>query len=318
MRGWKMLVRSRKAGRSASWGWLGAAAVVAAGVTVARGLRRRREQRRLRGQVALVTGASRGLGFLLAGELARAGCRLVICARHLGELVRARDALALHTDVLAIPCDVTQRAEVEDLIAKAITHFGRIDLLVNNASIIQVGDVDHSTVEDFERVLATNFQGTVYTTLAVLPHMRRRRTGRIVNVASIGGMVAVPRLLPYDCAKFATVGFSEGLRAELAPHGISVTTVIPGLMRTGSERFAEAKTPRDARWFSVAARMPVLTIDARRAARQILAAARDRRSEIVVGMLAKMLGLLHGLFPQATMRALGVGHRLLPGAAPAG
>ncbi|HEY8926031.1 MAG TPA: SDR family oxidoreductase, partial [Polyangia bacterium] len=284
-----------------------------AGLAVARLVRQAREQRKLRGQVALVTGASRGLGYLLAEELARAGCRLVICARGPDELARARDALARRTHVLAVTCDLSRRIEVDALVTQAVSHFGRIDLLINNAGIIQIGSIEQTTLEDFQRVMATDFWGAVHATLAVLPHMRRQRSGRIVNITSIGGKVAVPRLLPYDCAKFASIGFSEGLRAELARDGISVTTVIPGLMRTGSERYAEAKTVGDARWFSFAARMPGLTLAPRRAARKIMAAVRDRRAQIVVGVQAKVLRLAHDLFPSATSRALDLGHRLLPG-----
>jgi NAD(P)-dependent dehydrogenase (short-subunit alcohol dehydrogenase family) len=302
--------------RGRSWttsNWGRALLVGAAGLAVARFVRRAREHRRLRGQVALVTGASRGLGYLLAEELARAGCRLVICARGPEELARAREALGRRTQVLAVTCDLSRRAEVDALVTQAVSHFGRIDLLVNNAGIIQVGSIEQTTLEDFQRVMATDFWGAVHATLAVLPHMRRQRSGRIVNITSIGGKVAVPRLLPYDCAKFASIGFSEGLRAELARDGISVTTVIPGLMRTGSERFAQAKTPGDARWFSVAARMPGLTVAPRRAARKIMAAVRDRRGQIVVGVQAKVLRLIHDFFPSATTRMLDLGHRLLPG-----
>jgi short-subunit dehydrogenase len=142
--------------------------------------------------------------------------------------------------------------------------------------------------------------------------MKRQGDGRVVNVASIGGKVAVPHLLPYDCAKFAVVGFSEGLRAEVSRFGISVTTVVPGLMRTGSETHAEYKTPGDAQWFGVAARLPGLTISARRAARKIVAAIRRREGEVVIGLPAKLLRLLHDLFPETTLRTLDVSNRLLP------
>lgn len=270
----------------------------------------------LRGKVAVITGGSRGLGFLVAEELAREGCPLVICARDPRELAHARDELSRHTDVLAVTCDVSNPGDVERLVSRAITRFGRIDLLINNASIIQVGALEATTLEDFQRALDINFWGTVRATLEVLPHMRRQREGRVVNIASIGGKVAVPHLLPYDCAKFAVVGFSEGLRAELARHNISVTTVVPGLMRTGSETHAQYKTPGDAQWFGVAARLPGLTINARRAARKIVAAARRRQAEIVIGLPAKLLRLLHDLLPALTMRTLDVSNRLLPGAKP--
>ena len=303
--------------RGALWPRMALLAGSAAGLALAATIRARRSGRyELRGRVAVVTGGSRGLGFLVAEELARAGCRVVICARDPRELALARDELSPHTDVLAVTCDVSNPSDVERMLSRAITRFGGIDLLINNASIIQVGPLEATTLQDFQRALDVNFWGTVNATLAVLPHMRRRGDGRIVNIASIGGKVAVPHLLPYDCAKFAVVGFSEGVRAEVARQGISVTTVVPGLMRTGSEKYAQFKTPGDARWFSVAARLPLLTVSARRAARTIVAAARRRRAEVVIGLPAKLLRLAHDLFPDATLRTLDVSNRLLPRAKP--
>jgi len=301
--------------RAPRWPWAALAAGGAIGLALA--IRAKRADRYdLRGRVAVVTGGSRGLGFLVAEELARAGCHVVICARDPRELALARDQLSPHTDVLAVTCDVSNPSDVERLVSRAMTRFGRIDLLINNASIIQVGPLEKTTLEDFQRALAVNFWGTVHASLAVLPHMRRQGDGRIVNIASIGGKVAVPHLLPYDCAKFAVVGFSEGMRAEAAQHGISVTTVVPGLMRTGSEKYAHFKTPGDGRWFSVAAHMPFLTISARRAARHIVAAARQRKGEVVIGLPAKLLRLAHDVFPAITLRTLDVSNRLLPRAKP--
>jgi NAD(P)-dependent dehydrogenase (short-subunit alcohol dehydrogenase family) len=276
---------------------------------------RRRRQRRdeLAGQVAVVTGGSRGLGWLVADELAQRGCHVVICARDPTELSRARHRLLRHgTDVLSVVCDVAQPAEVEQLMDEALTRYGRIDVLVNVAGIIQVGPFESFTLTDFRRALAVNFLGAVHTVLAVAPHMRGRRNGRIVNVASIGGKVAVPHLLPYDAAKFALVGFSEGLHAELARDGVSVTTVIPGLMRTGSEKYADRRTVGDSRWFSVAARMPGLSMNARQAARRIVAAAARRETEVVLGPPARVLRIMHDLFPSLMQAALGFTNRFLP------
>jgi short-subunit dehydrogenase len=285
---------------------------VAAGVyAIMRARRARRES--LAGQVALVTGGSRGLGLLVAEELTRAGCRVVICARDAEELARAREVLARRgAEVLTVLCDVAQPDDVARLVATALEHFEHIDLLVNNAGIIQVGPFDAFTLDDFRAAVSVNFWGAVHTTLAVAPHMRARRAGRIVNVTSIGGKVAVPHLLPYDAAKFALVGFSEGLHAELARDGVSVTTVVPGLMRTGGEDFADGRTNGDARWFKVAARLPGLSMDPRHAARRIVAAARRRDAEIVVGAPAKLLRLVKDAAPSFLQATLGVGNRALP------
>jgi NAD(P)-dependent dehydrogenase (short-subunit alcohol dehydrogenase family) len=111
----------------------------------------------------------------------------------------------------------------------AARELGTIDVLVNNASVIQVGPVSDHAVEDFEAAMATNFWGAAYTTLAALPVMRAAGRGRIVNIGSIGGKIGVPHVLPCSGSRFALVGFSEGLHAELTPAGILVTTVCPGL-----------------------------------------------------------------------------------------
>jgi short-subunit dehydrogenase len=297
---------------------LGLAAAAGAGIGVLWARRSLRAPRvGLAGQVALVTGGSRGLGFLVAEELARLGCRLVICARDPEELERARRALSAGgAEVMAVPCDVARQDEVEVMVGRTLARFGRIDVLVNNAGTIQVAPLEALEAADFQQAMAISFWGTVHTTLAVLPYMRARRSGRIVNITSIGGKVAVPHLLPYDCAKFATVGFSEGLRAELSSDGVSVTTIVPGLMRTGSYRYAEFKGDRqgERRWFSVAARTPGLTMSARRAARQIVAAARRRQAERVLGMPAKLLRMVNAVLPAATARGLAVADQLLPDA----
>jgi len=170
-------------------------------------------------------------------------------------------------------------------------------------------------VEDFESAMNVMFWGVVYTTLAVLPHMLERKEGRIVNITSIGGKVAVPHLLPYACSKFAAVAFSEGLRAELKGEGVKVTTIAPGLMRTGSFRQAWFKgdAEREAVWFSLGATLPGPSMSAARAARQIVAATTRGQAEKILSMPAKILALSHGLFPGATADLLGYINRwMLP------
>ena len=160
---------------------------------------------------------------------------MILAARDAQELACAQQDLRQRgAEVLAVPCDVTNQEQVRSLMDQATQNFGRVDIVVNNAGIIQVGPMSTTTMEDFANALDVMFWGTLYPTLAVLPQMRARRSGRVVNITSIGGMVSVPHLLPYTCAKFAAVGLSEGLRAELGQEGIRVTTVVPGLMRTGS------------------------------------------------------------------------------------
>ena len=295
--------------------------MVAAGVALALGwaareTRARSREADLRGAVALVTGGSRGLGLALSRELARQGCRLAICARDETELEVARAELkGTDVEVLAVPCDVSDPAQVATMVEAVTRHYGGIDVLINNAGIIVVAPLESLTRADFERVMATNFWGVLNPTLAVLPGMRARGSGRIVNITSIGGKIAVPHLLPYVCAKFAAVGLSEGLRAELGDSGISVTTVVPGLMRTGSYLHAEFGGDPEAeyRWFALNASAPYpVAISAERAARRIVRAARRGEAECTYPISAIAAARLHGLLPGVTSSALTLVDRLMP------
>ncbi|MBW3571169.1 MAG: SDR family NAD(P)-dependent oxidoreductase [Gemmatimonadetes bacterium] len=278
-------------------------------------LRRAREAD-LAGQLVLITGGSRGLGLLLAREFAGLGCRLAICARDAVELERARAELAAAgAEVLAVPCDVSDAAQVEAMVREVERRCGGVDVLVNNAGIIQVGPLQTMDVDDFRRAMAVNFFGAVHATLAALPGMRARGAGRIVNVCSIGGKVAIPHLLPYDAAKFALTGFSQGLRAELAGTGITVTTIIPGLMRTGSpvNAFFKGQAEKEFAWFSLGSATPLSAMHAGRAARRIVQAARRGEAEVTLTWQAKALRIAHDLFPGAMSDVLGGVARLLPG-----
>jgi NAD(P)-dependent dehydrogenase (short-subunit alcohol dehydrogenase family) len=269
----------------------------------------------LEGSVVLITGGSRGLGLLMAKEFARRGCRIVICARDDLELERARHELVgVGASVLTIQCDVADRRQVIEMIDEATNHFGRIDILVNNAGIIQVGPLASMTLSDFERAMNVMYWGSLYTTLEVLPQMLERKRGRIVNITSIGGKVAVPHLLPYDAAKFALVGLSQGLRAELKKDGIRVTTIVPGLMRTGSPVNALFKgdAEKEFSWFSVSSATPLTTMSAERAARRIILATRRGEAEVTLTWQAKLLRLGHDLLPGTFADLLGIVNRVLP------
>lgn len=293
---------------------LAAAAVVGRNVLQ---LMRRKTPSNMHGQVVLITGGSRGLGLALAEEFALQGARIVLTARDEQELEQARQRLADQgAQVLAFPCDMTQREQVQHLIDHATELCGRIDILVNNAGIIIAGPVLAQTLDDFEDSMNVIYWGPVYATLAVLPQMLERQRGSIVNISSIGGKVSIPHLIPYSCAKFALTAFSEGLHAELAREGIYVGTVAPGLMRTGSPVNALIKGKHHAEytWFSTADSLPLLSMSAKRAAQLIVRATRKQRVEIVLTFPAKLLALLHGLFPQLTIRLLTIVNRFLPAA----
>lgn len=279
----------------AGLGVLGAAGVVA------RSLRARRFE--LRGKVVLITGGSRGLGLVLARHFARRGARLVICARNRHELATARAELeARGAKVLAMTCDIADRDQVRSLVSAAQEHFGGVDVLVNNAGIIQVGPLETFNLEEFRQAFDVNFWGAVHTTMEVLPGMRERGEGAIVNITSIGGEIAVPHLLPYVSSKFALVGFSGASGAELARSGIRVTTIVPGLMRTGSFLNALVKGQRESEsaWFSLAASLPVLTMSPERAAERIIRACERRERFVTVGAPAKLGRLVAALLPSFT------------------
>jgi NAD(P)-dependent dehydrogenase (short-subunit alcohol dehydrogenase family) len=292
------------------------AAAGAGALAIARALYRRSKEYDLKGKCVLVTGGSRGLGLVLAREFADEGARVAICARDNRELERAqRDLAARGAEVFAFPCDVTDRAQVAELVEVVTRRFGPVDVLVNNAGVIQVGPLEVMTLEDFEHAMAVHFWGPLYTTLAVLPSMRARRDGRIVNISSIGGRVAVPHLVPYSASKFALAGLSDGLRAELAKDNVLVTTVFPGLMRTGSPRNATFKgRHRDEyAWFSISDALPVTSIQAERAARQIVAACRRGQAELIITTQALLAVKFRALFPEAAADMLALANRLLPG-----
>lgn len=265
----------------------------------------------LAGKVVLITGGSRGLGLVMARQLVAQQARVAICARDPDELARAKRDLG---EVLAIPCDVTQPEQLERLVNEVTHLLGPIDCLINNAGVIQVGPMKHMTIEDYEMAMATHFWAPLRLSLAVLPKMRERGEGRIVNIASVGGKIAVPHLLPYTASKFALVGLSEGMRAELIKDNVRVTTVVPGLMRTGSPPNALFKGRNEAEyaWFAAGDSSHLTAMQAERAARQILTAMRRGRPEITLTFQAKLATRLFALAPGLMQRALSLVDRLLP------
>ncbi len=287
------------------------------GAIAGRAALRRRRFFAFAGRNVLITGGSRGLGLEMARILADEGANLAICARDIDELKRAESELTQRgaRNVFILPCDVTDQDEVEAVVQSVESRFGSLDVLINNAGIIGVGPMEEMTLDDYERAMRTHYWAPLYATLAALPGMRARRSGRIVNIASIGGKVSVPHLLPYSGSKFALVGLSEGMRAELIKDNIYVTTVCPGLMRTGSHVNAEFKGQHEAEYslFSIVGSMPLSSMNAGRAARQILNACRMGDPQVVLSASAILVTAFHALFPGATAEIFGLVNRLLPG-----
>jgi NAD(P)-dependent dehydrogenase (short-subunit alcohol dehydrogenase family) len=281
----------------------------------------RRQTYDFAGRSVIITGGSRGLGLLLARELADEGARLTLLARDEDELARAANEIRTRqpfADVLTMPTDVRSRNETERAVARAVEQYGRIDVLINNAGTIQVDPADHMNLADYEDAMNTHFWGPLFMMIAAVPHMRRHGEGRIVNISSIGGRVAVPHLVPYCASKFALVGLSDGLRTELAREGIVVTTVCPGVMRTGSPVNAmfKGERPHEYAWFAISDSLPLSSIDARRAARQIVGACRHGDAELVITLQARLAILARTVAPELFAAFMEAMDRLLPSALP--
>jgi len=290
---------------------------VGAGALLAAQAWRRHGRYDFAGRSVVITGGSRGLGLVLARQMAQQGARLTLVARDQEELRRAvLDIVSEHplAEVLAVPGDVRLRCDAEQAIARAVGRFGGVDVLINNAGIIQVGPLDHMKLTDYENAMETHFWGPLYMVIAALPHMRRQREGRIVNISSMGGRISLPHLVPYSASKFALAGLSEGLRAELATSNIAVTTVFPGLMRTGSPVNAmfKGQRPQEYAWFAISDSLPVASIDAGRAARQIIRACRRGDAELIITVSAKMAVLARTMAPELFANAMALINQLLP------
>ena len=267
-------------------------------------------------KTVLITGASRGLGLVLARQMAEEGANLAICARDTDELETARQELTEQgANVLAITCDVRHENEVNAMVKQVEEHFGSVDVLINNAGVIQVGPLENQTLQEFREAMDTHYWGPLYLMLAVLPGMKSRREGRIVNIASVGGKVSLPHMVPYSGSKFALVGLSEGFRAELKQYKIPVTTINPGLMRTGSTGHAVVKGQhkKEYAWFATADAFPLVSMSAKKSARKIIEACRLGEAELTLTLYGKLATLVHGISPGFMTDYFGLINDILPG-----
>jgi NAD(P)-dependent dehydrogenase (short-subunit alcohol dehydrogenase family) len=268
-----------------------------------------------RDRVAVISGGSRGLGLIIARQICEQGGKVALLARDPQELARAKSDLDSRGDEpLTIQCDLLDRAQIQSAVRETLAHFGGIDILINNAGIIEVGPLEHMKREDFERSMGVHFWGPFELIMEIVPEMRRRGGGRIVNISSIGGKIAVPHMAPYTSSKFALVGLSDALRAELARENIFVTTVTPGMMRTGSEVHAKFKGDHAAEFesFTGAGKLPFASISAERAAKKILAACARGRPSLVMPLPARALIIANALFPNITAHAMKIVNKRLP------
>jgi len=267
------------------------------------------------GKAVVITGGSRGLGLALARRLAHAKAKLAILARDPQELVRAKSDLAHYgSTVTTWECDVKSESAVRSIMEEIAVALGGIDVLINNAGEIVVGPLDAMDRQDFQDALDIHFWAPFHTTFAALPHLYKSPFARVVNIASFGGKVAVPHLAPYCASKFALVGLSNSLHSELALKNIRVTTVSPGLLRTGSHKNAlfKGQHRKEFTWFSLGAGNPFIAMAADRAARQILDAARKGRPELTITLAARLMVIAQTLLPNLTAKIFTLVARFLP------
>lgn len=269
----------------------------------------------IRGKVVLITG-SRGLGLSVAQELGRRGATIALCARDADELNEACEILRREQiEAAGFSADISKPKEIAPLLSQVVDRFGRVDILVNNAGAIGVGPFENFRHEDFERAMDLMFWAAVNLTFEALPYMKRQGGGQIVNITSVGGRISIPHLLPYSCAKFALVGFSTGLSAELRSQHIHVLTVVPGLMRTGSYLNAQftGQAGGEFAWFSLLGNLPGFSVAAGYAARSIANAIEKRRYVCTISLPAKVLVACEAMIPETTRGMLAaINQFLLP------
>jgi short-subunit dehydrogenase len=187
----------------------------------------------LQGKWVLITGAASGIGQALAQEFSAAGSNIIIVdineegMKNTNSQIEARGGKAI-----CIRADMSKVEEIQSLAVRAVKEAGQIDILVNNAGIAIVSEAQNVTIEEWHKILAINLHGPIFLTHCLLPHMIERRSGHIVNIASIAGLIGIPGFVPYCTTKFGVVGYSEALRVELAGYGIGVTVICPGFVST--------------------------------------------------------------------------------------
>ena len=283
----------------------------------ARGLYRQLRRTGLRRKVVCIFGGTRGLGLDLARTLEARGCHVALCARDPDEVARARaDVAADGSTVIAEICDATKEWDVRQFIDKVTSRFGEIDIIVTCAATIQVGPADLMSKSDYENALSQIFWSAYVPTMAVLPRMRARKSGHIVHVTSFGGKIAAPHLLPYSTAKFAATGFSSGLRAEVAKDGVHITTIAPGLLRTGAHVNVPVKgqQEKELTWFGLGATLPFVSQSSERAARRIVRAIEHREAEPMMSVMPRVATIAAAIAPGFFSSLMMIQNRLLPSA----
>ncbi len=269
------------------------------------------------GRKVYITGGSRGLGLSIAWNLLDQGADVTLVARDEEELIRGQNILLKEfsdANVFISVCDITKVNELAESLDQAIERMNGIDILINNAGSILVGPFTSMEKEDFEAQMKLHLYAVVDATGLIFPHFKSRGKGRILNICSLGGKVAVPHMLPYDASKFALAGFSQGVSAELAPHNITVTTAYPTVMRTGSPIQAVFKGDhgKEFEWFETIDNLPLLSMSADTAAKKVLQAVADGQSEVILSWPGKARLLVGAFLPEIMNAMMGMVAGFLP------
>ena len=246
----------------------------------------------MQGKVVVVTGASMGIGEEIARIFVREGASVVLASREQGRVEDARRRLGDEHNSFAVACDVRERSQIDNLVQQTIQRFGRIDVWVNNAGYGLVGSIEKMSMEECRRMFDTNLFGAVECMQAVIPVMKRQRSGAIFNISSVAGHIAVPYMAAYGATKHALNCFSKAARLELREAGIDVITICPGCVNTNFNR--NAVRGEDERQVSANLKRGI-TPD--RVAEAVLRAYQDRSREVIVPRSNVALVLFYALAP---------------------
>ncbi len=269
----------------------------------------------LKGRSVVITGGSRGLGLAIAEQFLLKGSNVVLLARDGDELTRAQSLLRERTyrPPTVIACDMTVPTQVDAALTEAEEAYGPIDIVINNAGTIVVGPFASMNKADFSALLELQLHAVVNITQNLVKRWKSTG-GRIANICSIGGKIAVPHMSTYCAAKFALAGLSQTLASELKRDGITVTTVFPGLMRTGSPIQAVIKGDHESEyaWFALGDSVPGVSVSAEYAAKRIVEAVRSGDSEIIFPSTMKLASIAQSQFPELFALAMSTAAAFFP------
>jgi short-subunit dehydrogenase len=240
-------------------------------------------------KVVLITGASSGIGKQTAIEFAKLGANVVLVARRKDKLEQAQNELKkLHVSTLVCSCDVSKKDQVKEMSKIVLEKFGSIDFLVNNAGFAIYGSISDLTIDEIESQMETNYFGMIYCIKNFLPSMLEKKSGHIVNVASVAASFGLPGIASYCASKFAMLGFSEGLKHELKDTGVGITVVSPIMVRTN---FFDHPS------FDKMPKYSPTSLSSKTVARAILKAANSPRLEIIVPSIVRSAVWMKNTFP---------------------